>query len=309
MVLIAQLATSGGVRAPLVKIADQVFADLTTELQNQGVTKKVIADMFGLALRTYHRRVQETRESQSEVGQTIWEAVLNYVREHEPVSAGAVLKRFAHDDHEVVSGVLNDLASSGLAERKGRGDKAIYRVAPEQELEQADEETIDWLVWLTVYRKGPLDLKQLVESARISEPLAREALVRLQALQRVSEVEGAGEPVYSSARFETLLGSSQGWEAAVLDHFQAMSGALCSKLSSAGRSSATGDTIGGSTWTLEVWDGHPLQDEARTTLKRLRTEIEELRTRVDAHNVAAERGDAHAEKIVVYLGQNQFRED
>src|SRR5262245_33808399 len=48
MVFIAQLATAGGVRAPLAHVADQVFLDLTRELQNQGVTKKVIADMFGM---------------------------------------------------------------------------------------------------------------------------------------------------------------------------------------------------------------------------------------------------------------------
>jgi hypothetical protein len=57
MVFIAHLATAGGLRTPLVGVADQVFMELTRELQNQGVRKKVIADMFGMALRTYHRRV------------------------------------------------------------------------------------------------------------------------------------------------------------------------------------------------------------------------------------------------------------
>src|SRR5688500_14600142 len=86
MVLIAQLATAGGIRAPLAQVADQVFADLTGELARQGVKKKVIADMFGMALRTYHRRERAIAESQTEAGQTVWDAVLDYIRGHEPIS-------------------------------------------------------------------------------------------------------------------------------------------------------------------------------------------------------------------------------
>src|SRR5690606_10604376 len=59
MVFVARLATAGGVRAPLAHVADQVFVDLTEELRKQGVKKKVIADMFGMALRTYHRRAKQ----------------------------------------------------------------------------------------------------------------------------------------------------------------------------------------------------------------------------------------------------------
>jgi hypothetical protein len=49
-VLIAQLATHGGARAPLAHVANQVFLDLASELEAQGVSRKVGADMFGMAL-------------------------------------------------------------------------------------------------------------------------------------------------------------------------------------------------------------------------------------------------------------------
>ena len=308
MVLIAQLATTGGVRAPLLQVADQVFADLTTELQNQGVTKKVIADMFGMALRTYHRRVQETRESRSEVGSTVWEAVLKHVRDNEPISAAAVLTRFSYDDREVVSGVLNDLATSGLSYRTGRGDRAIFRAAPELDLAvSTDEETIDWLVWLTVYRQGPVTLAHLCDVARVDESTAQSALGRLLGEGRVREVHEAGSLKYVSDRFETPLGTSHGWEAAVLDHFQAMSAALCSKLSTLGQSSDVADTVGGSTWSLDVWEGHPMQAEARETLRRLRVEVESLRARIDEYNQTHEGGASEEERVVVYLGQYVVR--
>lgn len=51
-VLIAQVATAAGIRAPLSHMANQVFLDLVRELKEQGLGNKVIADMFGLALST-----------------------------------------------------------------------------------------------------------------------------------------------------------------------------------------------------------------------------------------------------------------
>jgi hypothetical protein len=57
-VLIAQLSTAGGVRSPLAHVADQVFVSLAREIESQGVGRKVAADMFGLALRTYQKKIQ-----------------------------------------------------------------------------------------------------------------------------------------------------------------------------------------------------------------------------------------------------------
>lgn len=45
-VLIAQLAMSGGIRAPLAHVANQVFLDLARELQEQGVSRKVSAEGY-----------------------------------------------------------------------------------------------------------------------------------------------------------------------------------------------------------------------------------------------------------------------
>jgi hypothetical protein len=106
MVFIAQLATAGGVRAPLAHVAEQVFSDLTRELSEHGVKKNVIADMFGMALRTYHRKIRELGESKTVLGRSVWEAVLGFVRERGPVTGRDVLLRFAGDDPEVVTGVL-----------------------------------------------------------------------------------------------------------------------------------------------------------------------------------------------------------
>ena len=85
-VLIAQLSSAAGVRAPLAHLADEVFLSLSQELERQGVSRKVVADMFGLALRGYQRRVQRLRESATERGTTLWRALLEHLQEHGPVT-------------------------------------------------------------------------------------------------------------------------------------------------------------------------------------------------------------------------------
>lgn len=305
MVFIAQLATSGGVRTPLAQVANQVFLNLSAELQSQGVSKKVIADMFGMALRTYHRKVRSCRESQTEEGSTVWEAVFQHIRQHEPVAAMDVYQRFGRDDVEVVTGVLNDLVASGLVYRAGRGDRAMYRTASTADVARANQgstDAWDWLVWLAVYRGGPITRADIEQQVRASTEQCCGALERLLEAGHISS-DGEGEQrTYTSPRLEIPLGQSHGWEAAVLDHFQAMVTAVVTKLSAGAASSRRGDQVGGSTWTLEVGKQHPLREEALSTLARLRRELEDLRERIDAHNRAIAPAEP-PERVVVYVGQ------
>ena len=66
MVFIASLATAGGVRAPLAHVAEQVFLDLTNELQNRGVKKNVIADNLGA------HKVAGVRRAIQRADATLW---------------------------------------------------------------------------------------------------------------------------------------------------------------------------------------------------------------------------------------------
>ena len=133
-VLIAQLATATGGRAPLVNTANRVFVDLVRELREQGLGNKVIADMFGLALRTYHDRVRRLSESTTFRGRSLWEATLAYIEERDVVRQAEVLDSFQKDDEASVRGVLADLADSGVVFRSGRGPATTYRAARPEEL-------------------------------------------------------------------------------------------------------------------------------------------------------------------------------
>src|SRR6188474_3315046 len=92
---IVRLATARGIRAPLAQIANQVFLDLVAELERQGVSRKVSADMFGLGLRTYRRKIQRLSESSTERGRSLWEIVLEFVKSEALVTRREVLTRFA----------------------------------------------------------------------------------------------------------------------------------------------------------------------------------------------------------------------
>jgi hypothetical protein len=306
MVFVAQLATAGGVRAPLAHVADQVFLDLTRELHKQGVTKKVIADMFGMALRTYHRRARELSQSGTQPDRTVWEAVLDYVRSHEPISAARVYDRFRGDDQEVVAGVLNDLVDSSLAYRSGRGETAVYRLADDADFGESDDvrhAARRHIVWLSVYRSGPLTLEHLSEQLRSSVDNCRQALDELLAEGKVKR-SSAG---FASDHFEVPVGQSHGWEAAVLDHYQAMVNAIAAKLGLGSNGSRPGEVVGGATYTFDLPEGHPLEDRVLSSLGRIREQMEELRGEVDAINRVSN-GRALAapdsRQVIFYMGQS-----
>jgi hypothetical protein len=137
MAQVAQLATAGGTRASLSRVTDQVFLQLTVALERQGITKNVIADMFGMAQRTYYRRVRHARRQQAE-RRTVWEGVLELVRASEPISAHAVHQHFLRHPGELVAGALNDLVHSGLVTRSGWGETAVYHAVSEAAVQAAE---------------------------------------------------------------------------------------------------------------------------------------------------------------------------
>jgi hypothetical protein len=182
-------------------------------------------------------------------------------------------------------------------------------VAKETDFVEAGERdaTNRFLVWLAAYRSGPLDVAELVDHTRLSEQSCESALRELVDSGQVSRVDGAERPRYTSDRFEVSMASEHGWEAAVIDHFQAMVAAITKKLIRGSTRSGHRDVTGGSTWSLDVWPGHPHYDEARATLARLRNQVDGLRARIDEHNGRTE--PAPVERVVFYMGQHVVEPD
>jgi len=305
-VLVAQLATAAGSRAQLAHTANQVFLDLVHELKDQGLGNKVIADMFGLNLRTYHNKIARLAESSTERGRSLWEALLAYVEERGSVSRAEVLHRFRNDEEATVRGVLKDLVDSGVLFRSGRGDLTTYRAAGPDDEPRGDglaEQRIDNFAWVAVHRYGPIARAALAEHVPVGDDALDAALVRLVRHQRVTTEERDGKVFYTSAECVIPLGDSGGWEAAVFDHYQAMVTAICTKLRLGRTHAASGEWVGGSTYGFDVWEGHPHHAEVVGFLQATRERAVALRKKVEAFNVSHSPPDGSTQHVIAYVGQ------
>jgi hypothetical protein len=311
-ILIAHLATSRGVRAPLAQVADQVFIDLVRELERQGVSRKVSADMFGLGLRTYRRKIQRMSESATERGRSLWEVVLEYVKEQGLVTRLELLTRLSSDDEAQIRAVLHDLCESQLLFSSGVGNGTSYRAASEEELaslkRKQGPEGADELLLALMFREAPLTVAETAQKVQAEVAEVEAALGRLLAAGRLERIqpEGASEPRYRARQLVIPLGAPVGWEAAVFDHFKALVTTILGRLRE-DRAAALEDQIGGSTYTIDVWPGHPLADETYGALARMRAQLSELRARVLEFNAEREVPDVH-NRVVIYVGQSVIPE-
>ncbi len=305
-VLIAQLATAGGGRPSLAHTANQVFVSLVRELKEQGVGNKVIADMFGLALRTYHDRVRRLEESSTYGGRSLWEAVLEFVQTKGTVVQSDVLLRFRNDDNLTVRGVLNDLVDSGMVFRTGRGSRTTLRAATPEELQLPEggdgSEAFGNLVWVAVNRLGPADLAQIAGLVPASDAQLQQALDRLVDEGKVTRVERQGDVRYTCDGCVIPQGAANGWEAAVFDHFQAVVTAIASKLSY-GAHSELREHIGGSTYNYWIWDEHPMREEVLGLLDNMRQQAVDLRERLDEYNDRQAVPREAMTRVITYVGQ------
>jgi hypothetical protein len=312
MVLIAQLATAGGQRAKLANVANHVFLDLVSELEGQGVGQKVIADMFGLALRTYQRKRQRLGESVTEKGRSLWEAVLSHVQERGNVGRDEILERFRYDDESSVRGVLNDLVETGLVYRTGHAERSRYRAATPEELGLVEEldplEVTAALVWVLVHRHAPVTATDLGASMSLEARELAPALARLIEDGRVVAHDQDGVTYYECEDYVIPYGSDVGWAAAVFDHYQAVVSAICAKLTRGTTRAGRTDAIGGSTFQFDVWDGHPFEDEVVGLLSELRERAHTLRGRVVTYN-QDHPDSAPPKRVVLYMGQNVIEEE
>ena len=307
-VLIAQLSTAAGIRAPLAHVADQVFVSLAREIEAQGVGRKVVADMFGVALRTYQKKVQRLAESVTVRERTLWEAVLDFITESERVTRSHVLERFEKDCKEPVAAVLGDLVGSGLVSATGRGDAMLYAVTSEADRRELSlEHTRDSLVamvWARIYREPGVTVEGLGGALGVAIEAIREAVDELVGEGRVSR-DAAGDAAKLRAEtLEVAVGSAIGWEGAVYDHFRAVATAIASKVRAGPAASHTADLIGGTTLSFDLHPGHPYHPEVCGTLSRVRADLNALWSRVSAHNREHPAPEHERTKVTFYFGQH-----
>lgn len=304
IVLIAQFAATAGIRAPLAHLADEVFLSLSTELESQGVSRKLVADMFGMALRSYQRRVQRLRESATNPGQTLWQSVLSYLETQGKASRKDLQDKFYGDDPEALGAILSDLVRSGLASRTGTGITALFAVTPEEDRQAlarlGKEETAAALVWLDLCRNPDTSPAEAAERLGLAEELVSTAMDSLTAQGRVIIRDGKFMP----EPMVIPVGSEAGWEAAVFDHFQAVAGAITMKLRQGATRSTPDDTTGGSTLTFEIDREHPAAARVLGLLERVRSDVFALWNEVETLNATRPLDERTARRVTFYFGQS-----
>jgi hypothetical protein len=298
-VLLAQLSTAAGIRAPLAHIADQVFFDLAREIEAQGVRRNVVADMFGLALRSYQLKMQRLMDTAS-VQRSLWRDVQTRL-EAGSVSRRELAAQFPNVEPRGIAAVLNDLVDSGLAYQSGRGAQAVYGLTSEldrKRLHEADHvESLSNIVWLSLAMQGAQTEQALREQFAANPTALRAAIERLCADGRVLR---QGAELHAQS-FEIPVGCEEGWEAAVCDHFRAVATAIAAKLNQ-GASQAS-DRVGGTTLSFTVHETHPKKDEVYGLLKNFREQAGELWREVADYN-RAHSPPSGADKVTFYFGQN-----
>ncbi len=307
-VLIAQLSTVAGIRAPLAKVADQVFFDLASEIEAQGVSRKVAADMFGLALRSYQKKMQRLAESKTHADQTLWSAVLEHVRAQGGVTRQQIESHFRRDDALDVAAVLKDLIGSGLLSATGRGGSTYYSVSSaEARAALAGEGELDAVtsfVWLAIYEHRRVAARQLVSELPYPDTLREQAIAALLADGRIEQSVSDHETWLTCSKLSIPVGAEQGWEAAVLDHFSAVATAIGAKLRQGGTRSLHTDLIGGSTIAFSLDPGHPFEREVLGLLGRVRADVNALWDRVTEHNRMHPLDPDKLTEVTFYFGQN-----
>jgi len=286
-VLVAQLSTAAGIRAPLSHVIDHVFLDLSREIERQGLSRKVAADMFGLALRSYQKKVQRLTESETESNRTLWQSILEHLQDHPNATRQEIENRFKFDGSVVVGSVLNDLGNSGLISRTGAGDCAIYRITHPEELQkfisQSDVESATAIVWATIYRNPGISEEMLLTQLGLDPKTLSTVLDQLQTQTHI-EGTGTGTPGYTARTLTVPVDSSCGWEAAVWDHFQAVVTAIGIKLQRGAPKSGADDVIGGATLSFDVYPGHPHSERVYGLLKTVRADVNQLWSEVSEYN-------------------------
>jgi hypothetical protein len=299
-VLIAQLSTAAGLRAPLSQIADQVFLQLSRELAAQGVRQKVAADMFGMALRSYQMKVRRLSDPGIDQPTTLWQGI------HHRLFQGSATREeleahFKGHPAKDVAAALQDMVQSGIAYASGRGAVSVYGLTSPTDRARltsaAGAHTCVDMAWYLVASGAASTRDELARELRCD---VADLSVTLQALlDEGSLQEKAGR--LSAKRFEIAVGAERGWETAVCDHFRAVAAAIAAKVGRA--SSEQDDRTGGGTVSFVLPPGHPHAEEAHCLLRNVRDQVNALWRRAALHNEAHPPPEG-CDRLTFYFGQH-----
>lgn len=200
-----------------------------------------------------------------------------------------------------IAATLLDMVQSGLAYSAGHEQGTLFGLTSEtdrQRLSASENQRVHEDLCAYLIASGSAStLLELEQQLRLD---ADEVLGLVESLIAEGRLFQHGKTL-SARRFELGLGSEQGWETAVLDHFRAVTTAIAAKVNRP--VSASDDTTGGGTRSFLVHAEHPHRQEVYELLKETRGRLTEVWQKVAAHNEARP-PPPHAERVTFYFGQH-----
>jgi DNA-binding IscR family transcriptional regulator len=299
-VLIAQLATAAGLRAPLARVADQVFVDLANELESQGVRRKVAADMFGLALRSYQTKLRRIVDNQEQASETLWQSMYTELSKGS-LTRAELSARFRRVEPKHLQATLRDMTQSGIAYSSGRGPQTVYGLTSEADRAQIgltqNHDALKRMVLFLTASSAASTVDELREQLRTS-PAELDSVVSELADEGKLEVR---DGTLHTRPYEVPVGAEQGWETAICDHFRAVASTIAAKV--AAPRSSQNDVTGGATLSFRVHRGHPHATEVYRMLSDTRQRANALWAEVVAYN------EKHplppdGDRVTFYCGQH-----
>lgn len=302
-VLIAQLSTSAGLRAPLSHLADQVFLELARELDAQGVRRKVAADMFGMALRSYQMKLRRLSEGAERSEVSLWQELYADLSKRSATRAELERRHRVHPPKQIAA-ALQDMVQSGIAYCSGRGSETLFGLTTEADrrhLSSTEERRVlRDLCWYLVASGAAGTREALHEQLRVDAETADAVIDELLAEGPLIESEQG----LRASKFEIGVGAERGWETSVYDHFRAVTTAIAAKVA---RPVATDDdAIGGGTRSFMVYPEHPAAHEVYALLSETRSRTREVWQRVSEYNERVPPPE-DCDRVTFYFGQNVVR--
>lgn len=311
-IFVSHLATYNGERKPLAHSLDLMFLTIAEELDRQGISRKVAADMFEMVLRSYQRKIKrlEVRINDHDAF-TIWKELYEKIYEEEEAEREQLLATYKGDRVAIVKSALKELVEAGLLDSKTRGGATYYTPSEGMiEHESAYQDRLYWLVWVSVCRGQILAYEELVEQM---EPLGfstgeldaiLEQLCAHGRIERQLPDGPDGQVFYISSVCVIAPEQSFGWEAGLFDHIRTVLSSITRKMKWMRDGVKAPGVLGGSTYGFDLWEGHPYEEQILALLAKHRGEFSALRGEIDRFN--ADQPALSEElmyRVIFYFGQ------
>ncbi len=315
--LIAHIAVFAG-RSRLSGLTEQMFGWLVGALRTEcGLSHGVVQSMLELPRSTYFDRLKRESGDGGSPGSNVWLSVLMhlYRRSPDPVSAQEFVVAFPRVDERVISAILSDLQKQELVRRSddapASGTWEHYEVADAERVETLVNralEDISSMVLVSLFQHGPIDAEALAACLSVTTLEVEDALHDLKEQGLIEMTRVGGVERWDSQGIDIAFESAEAWHAAVYDHVHTMVNVIIGKLRSQQTLARMEDEVGGSTFTYEVWPGHPYEAQVGAIFARVRGEADELLTQLREYEKSEEAQPrpplSERRKVVFYCGQS-----